>query len=435
MRCVVLRWVNLVSVVVGILFTVNGLAATSGTTLDRIAAVVNDTVITESQLDQEQELFRQQMVQAHTPLLAADVLRQKVLQHMIDEQLQLQLAKKLGINPSDAELDAAIAQIAQENGLTVQQLQGKVQEQGMSYAQYRQQIHKQMTISQLQQHEVNPQVKISDQDITDVMVAAKTQPAQKDPLYHLQDMVVPFPETAGTQQVAAAEQRAQELIAKLHAGADFRQTVLASSTQAAPLQGGDLGWHKLNELPDLFAPYVSHLQPGEVAGPIRAPNGFHIIQLLEVKGGGPVQHQTVQTHARHILIKATPIEPDGVVKARLERLRDRILQGADFAQLATANSQDLGSASKGGDLGWATTGTFDPVFEVEMNKLQPGQISEPFKTQFGWHIVQVLQRKTNSDSQEYLRTQAKQMVGQRKYQEATENWLQQLRSQAYIKIF
>jgi peptidyl-prolyl cis-trans isomerase SurA len=402
--------------------------------IDRIVAVVNDGVITQSQLDQQFRLAREQLQQSHAPLPTDAMLRQQVLQHLIDEQLQLDLAKKMNIKVSDADVDQAIAGIAQQNGLSVPDLQSKVVQQGMTYDQYRQQIRKQITISQLQQHEVAPRVTVNPQEVTDAMTAIAKQPVQKAAQYHLQDMVVPLPENPTALQISAAQKRAQDLVAKLRAGADFRQTVISGGTDKPPLQGGDLGWHKLTEMPDLFAAAVKNMQPGDIGGPIRAPNGFHIIKLVEMQGGNPLAQTIEQTHVRHILIKVTPLESDAAVQDRLKRLRVQVLNGVDFAKLATVNSQDPGSASKGGDLGWVTPGMLDPTFEAQMKLLKPGEVSQPFKTQFGWHIVQVLDRKAVQDKTVYLRQQAQQFIYQRKMQEALHNWVRGLRSQAYIKV-
>lgn len=429
------RWaLRLIVILFSAFLGLIALTASADVAIDHIVAIVNDGVITQSQLDRQFALAQEQLQQTHGPMPAASVLRDQVLQHMIDEQLQLDLAKKLGIKVTDADVDRAIAGIAQQNSISVAELQTKVVQQGMTYDQYQQQIRKQMIISQLQQHEVASRVTVSQQEINDALSAMAKQPVQKDPSYHLLDMVVPLSETPTPQQVSAAQQLAQSIVVKLRAGADFGQTVLAGASYKPPLQGGDLGWHKLSELPDLFVAPVQHLQPGNITDPINTPNGFHILKLVEAQGVGPVTHQTVQTHVRHILIKTTPVENDAQVQDRLARLRVQILNGVDFAKLAIINSQDPGSASKGGDLGWVDPGMLDPTFEAQMNQLKVGEVSQPFKSAFGWHIVQVLERKTVTDSKTYLQNQAQQAVYQRKFQEAVQNWLRGVRTQSYVKI-
>jgi peptidyl-prolyl cis-trans isomerase SurA len=414
-----------------LLFLTAPILSYADTPLDRVVAIVNDNVITQSQLDKQIKLVKIQSQQTNTPIPAASELRDKVLQNLIDEQLQLQMATKAGIKVSDTDLDQAITHIAQQNGISVADLQSKLAQQGMNYDQYRQQIRKQMILSQVQQQMVAPRVTVSPQEVNDVMPMLAKQPTS-DAAYHLLDMYVPLSDQPTAQQVNTAQQQAQALIAKLRAGADFKQLVISSSTT---VQGGDLGWHKLTDMPDAFVSLVKSMQVGDVGGPIRAANGFHIVKLVEIKGNSAVPHNLVQTHVRHILIKPTPLENDAQVKDRLTRLRIQILNGVDFAKLADINSQDPGSKTKGGDLGWVEPGMLDPTFEAQMNRLKPNEVSQPFQTPFGWHIVQVLERKTVQDDKAYLKEQAGQLVYQRKMQEALKNWLQGLRSAAYIKIY
>ncbi len=403
-------------------------------TLDKIAAVVNDNVITENQLNQQIHLYSQQMQLAQTPLPAN--LRSNVLQQMIDTQLQIELAKKTGISVDDASVTQAITRIAAQNGLTLAQLQAKIAQQGMNYNNYRAEIKKQMLISDLQQREVAPRVIITEQAVTDFLrqhgnklTAVQTNPnATAQPvLYHVRDILIPVPASATPQQAADALKQANSLLAKIKTGVNV------------DVQASDLGWRTLKDLPDIFAPIVKNMQPGTLSQPIKAENGYHIVQLLSVRGAAvnnnsAVALQSYTTHARHILIKTNPLTPDDEVKIRLVRIRDAILHGANFAQEAQENSQDPGSASKGGDLGWVNPGMLDPTFEKVMNGLKPGQISEPFKTAFGWHIVQVLERKNIAGSQSLLRNQARIILYQHKFGEALQNWLQQLRSQSYVKV-
>lgn len=411
--------------------------------LDSIAAVVNDTVITQSQLDREMQNARQAIMTAHAPMPTDRELRQKVLQQLIDTQLQLQVAKKMGINIDDKSLNAAIAQIAQRNNITLDQLKAELQRQGMSYSAYQKSIREQMIISQVQERAINPQINISEQDIKDVLNspnvlhAVQTQTAtpaktSNNTSYQVQDFLISLPENPTAQQLSAAQQTAQTVLKALRAN-----NVDAANMNA---QSNDLGWRTLNQLPEVFAKAVQNLKTGEVAGPIRTGNGLHVIMLAGVQGSNndttatASQPASVETHVRHILIKVTPLEPDSAVKLRLERIRNDITSGGDFAKQAEANSQDPGSASKGGDLGWVMPGMLDPNFEQAMNKLKIGEISEPIKTQFGWHLIQVLGRKP-IQGQQNLRNQAEKIVYQQKFEQALQKWLQQLRSQSYIRIY
>jgi peptidyl-prolyl cis-trans isomerase SurA len=413
----------------------------SAETLDKIVAVVNDNAITQSQLNEQVELYREQLQFSQAPIPAPAVLRKQALQHMIDTQLQLQLAKKENITADDAKVTQAITHIAQQNGLTLDQLKSKVAQQGMSYDKYRAEIKKQMIISDLQQREVAPRVVISEQEVTDFLQqhgksltamqtpgAAATGTSNKPVQYHIIDILIPLPDAPSQQQQADALQKAKTILTKLRSGA------------TVDVQTDDLGWRTLQDIPDIFAPIVKNMQPGTVSEAIRAPNGYHIIQLAGVRGGAtatnsmPASMPTYATHARHILIKTNPLTTDQDAKDRLVRIRDAIEHGTDFAQLAKEDSQDPGSASKGGDLGWVNPGMLDPTFEKVMNGLKAGAISEPFKTAFGWHIVQVLERKSVAKDQSFLRTQARAILYQRKYGETLQNWLQQLRSQSYVKM-
>lgn len=409
----------------------------SAATLDKIVAIVNDNAITQSQLNQQITLYRQQLQFAHAPIPAPAILRKQALQNMIDTQLQIQLAKKENITVDDASVTQAITRIAQQNGLTLAQLQSKVAQQGMNYDKYKKEIKKQMIISDLQQREVAPQVVISEQAVTDflqqhgkqLLAAQSAAPATQSSqpaLYHVIDIIVPIPDSPTPQQEADALQQAKGILTKLRSGATIS------------VQSSDLGWRTFKDLPDIFEPVVKNMQPGTISEPIRAPNGYHMVQLAGVRGGvaasAPMAMPTYATHARHILIKTNPLMPDEEVKNRLERIRESILQGANFAQMAKENSQDPGSASKGGDLGWVNPGMLDPAFEKVMNSLKPGEISEPFKSSFGWHIVQVLERKSMAKDQSFLRNQARAILYQRKFGEALQTWLQQLRSQSYVKM-
>jgi len=420
--------------IITLFFTLAFLATVSAETLDNIVAVVNDSVITQSQLNQEIDFYRQQMQMAHAPTPAPAVLRKEVLNHMIDMQLQIDFAKKQGVKVDDAELNQAITRIAQQNGLTLAQMQDQLTKQGMDFNKYREEIRSQIIVSQLQQRAVGPQVKVSDQDVTDFLrqggerlLTAKPDASAGGPtVYHLQDVLIPFPDNATPEQMNQTLQEAQDALNKLRSG------------QTINVQIGDLGWRPLNDVPDIFVATVKTLKPGQISEPVKADNGYHLIRLLEMRGGaatmGP-QATPYVTHVRHILIKTNPLTSDEAVKIRLFHMRDAIQNGLDtFEDMAKKNSQDPGSASKGGDLGWVNPGMLDPAFETAMNQLKINQISDPVKSAFGWHLIQVLERKDIASNKEFLQNQARQLLYQRKFNEAVQNWVQQLRSQSYVKI-
>lgn len=404
-------------------------------TLDRIVAVVNNSVITQQQLNEHIEMIRQQWQAQNKSIPDATIFRKQVLNQMINNELQLQLAANTGLKINEAALDKTILGISQRNGLTLEQLREKLQQENIPYAKYRRQIRQQLIISRLQQDEVASKISVSDQEIKD-MLAHLPKTASQKVAYHVEDLLVPFPNKPSAADIAHIKETALSLLQKTKAGTSFQVMIAQANKSNFPLTGGDLGWRPLNDLPDIFQATVQKLKPGEVAGPIQAANGFHLIRLLEIQGAPTtVPHYVTSTHTRHILIKTSPLFNEKQAESRLNEIRADILRGGDFATLAKKYSQDPGSAYKGGDLGWTLPGFFDPTFEAQIKKLAINQISLPFKTQFGWHIVQVLGRAQKlQTTQNISRQQAAQLVYQGKFQQALKNWLRQMRNQAYVKI-
>lgn len=427
----------------GLVFVAQPVLAAVG--LDAIVATVNDGAITQSQLTAQTKLTIQQLEETHTPIPPLAELRRKVLKQLIDNQLQLQAAKKMGIVVDDAMVNQTIGQIAEQNSITVPQLQAKLREEHMNYDEYRKTIREQITLNQLQQHTVATRVTVSNQEITDFLnthgkdLQALAAPHQNpNAIYHLVVVLAPVAEGATPEQVTKGKEAAQQALTRMSAGEDVQTLVISPLGISADLQQTDLGWRNLNQLPELYDSYLKNIKPGAVVGPIRTPNGFHVIKLVEARGiavGPAILPGAVQTHVRHILLKTTPLENDAQVKTRLERLRASILAGTSFAEAASANSQDPGSVSKGGDLGWTMSGTLDPTFEATMSQMKIGQISVPFKSQFGWHILQVLERKAVPKSEGVQREQARQLIFQRKFKVELERWLQTLRKSGYVREF
>lgn len=412
--------------------------------LDSIAAIVNDGTITSSQLSEQVQLTIKQLQANHVPVPPIDVIRKKILEQLIDNELQLQAGKRVGVQVDEATINQTIAHIATQNGISVAELQKKLSEEGINYKKYRKQIHDQLVINQVQQRGIAPHIKVSDQEVADFLAlhgkelaAVQHPPAPVAGIYHVQIMIVPLPDGATEEQISTTKQAAQKVFSQLKGDTDFEQFVTTKLGTELNLQQQDLGWRKLTDLPDLYVKSVQGLQPGALTGPIRAPNGFHIIKLVETRGGNAQVaglKPLVETHVRHILIKSNPLLTDEQLKTQLERLRASILAGTPFEQVATANSQDPGSLTKGGDIGWVTPGALDPAFEAVMNQMKPGQISVPFKSQFGWHILQVLERKTRNDPALIRRDLAKQMIFQRKLNAELQHWLREQRNNGYVKI-
>lgn len=400
--------------------------------LNRIVAIVNNSVITQQQLAEQIERTRQQALAADQVLPTEAVLRKQVLDTMIDHELQRQFAENAGSKIDEPIVDKTIADIAQRNGLTVEQLRNQLEQDNIPYAKYRQQIREQLLISRLQQAEVGKKITVSEQEITDMLAH---MPKPSGTLYHVDDLLVPLPDNPSPELVENTKQSAFALLKKAKQGKPFQTLVEQSKTTSLPLSNNDLGWRQLSELPDIFQSAVHALKTGEMTDPIQAQNGFHLVRLLEIKSEATISRFVTATHARHILIKTSPLISNKQAEQRLKEIRAEILRGGDFAKLAKKYSQDPGSAFKGGDLGWTLPGLFDPVFEAQLNKLALQQISLPFRTQFGWHIVQVLGRtKKLQTPQALFREQASQLVYQKKFQNALQNWLRQLRRQSYVKI-
>lgn len=402
--------------------------------LDRIVAVVNNHVITQQQLSEQIEMTRQQWLSENKPIPNSASFRKQVLNQMIDNELQLQLAASSGLKINEAALDKTIMDIAQRNGFTLQQLREKLQQENIPYAKYRQQIRQQLIISRLQQDEVAAKITVTDQEIKDMLMHMPKSTPQKA-AYHVEDLLVPFPTKPSTAEITRIKTTALSLLQQAKNGTSFQELIEKAKQFNPPLTGGDLGWRLLNDLPDIFQTPVQKLKPGEITGPIQADNGFHLVRLLEMRGDNSTPHYVTSTHSRHILIKTSPLVNNQQAELRLKEIRADILRGGSFAELAKKYSQDPGSAYKGGDLGWTLPGLFDPTFEAQINKLAINQISLPFQTQFGWHIVQVLGRAQKlQTSQNVTREQAAQLVYQRKFQQALKNWFRQIRNQSYVKI-
>lgn len=404
-------------------------------TLDRIVAVVNNSVITQQQLAEQIEMTRQQLQAEKKPLPDTTTLRKQVLNQMIDAELQQQLAASSGLKVDETGLDKTIMGIAQRNGFTLEQLRKKLQEGNIAYAKYRQQIRKQLLINRLQQDEIAAKITVSDQETTDMLAHMPKSPVQKT-IYHVEDLLIPLPDNTSATHIEQIKKTALSLLQQAKSGSSFQQLVEQANKVKLPLSGGDLGWRTLHELPDIFQTSIEKLKPGEVTGPVLAQNGFHLLRLLEIKANLPsISHYVTSTHTRHILIKTSPLLNNTQAERRLKEIRADILRGGNFAELAKKYSQDPGSAFKDGDLGWTLPGVFDPTFEAQIKKLAINQISLPFQTQFGWHIVQVLGRAQKlQTTQNISRQQAAQLVYQKKFQQALKNWLRQLRNQSYVKI-
>ena len=393
--------------------------------------MANDDVITYSELENRMRLIKQQLQQRQAKLPPDDVLRKQILEQLIIERLQLQLADRVGIRVDDETINKVISNIAQENKFSLEQFREVLAREGYEFADFRRNIKKDITISQLRKRRVENRVTVTEQEVDNYLISQANRRGSKDE-FHLAHILIAVPEAASPDQIRTAKERAETVLAQLRLGADFAETAIAVSNGQKALEGGDLGWRKAGQLPTLFSESVISMQVGQMSELIRSPSGFHIIKLLD-RRSKEQQHTVQQTLARHILIRPNEVISNAEAKQRITRLRGRIEGGADFGQLARASSDDTASAVEGGSLGWVNPGVMVPEFEEQMNKLQPGQISQAFESQFGWHIVQVMARRQQDNTQQFERAQARQMIGRRKSEVAVENWLREMRSEAYVE--
>jgi peptidyl-prolyl cis-trans isomerase SurA len=424
-------WAALLVLVLHVLVLGPVAPASAAEELDAIVAVVNNDVIVRSELEHEIDITIAQLQGKGTPVPSRSVLEHQVLERLVLKHLELQRAKQLGITVDDAMLTQALTQIAERNGLTLDNLARSIEASGIPFENFREDTRQQIIISRLQAQEVVKTIKVTDQEI-DRFLAKESASLLDRTEVRLSHILVAVPEGAPPDVVAKAEQKAKDLVKRLRSGADFAQLALRYSDGRQALEGGDLGWFKMADVPTLVQDLAHTMAKGEISDPLRSPSGFHIIRLTDVKTAEP--KVVTQTHARHILIRTNELVSDEDAKRRLEQLRMRIIGGDDFATLARAHSDDTASALKGGDLGWLNPGDTVPEFEKVMNQLAPNEISQPFKTTFGWHIVQVLERRRQDTVQGIMRLKARDAIRERKAQEATEQWLRRLRDEAYVEI-
>lgn len=399
--------------------------------IDEIAAVVNDDVITRNELDERIGTVVKQLQRQGTPLPAPEALQKQLLERMIMEKLQAQFAKKTGVRVDDAQVDKALQRIAEQNKFpTLDAFKAKLEEQGVDFKKFREEIRGEIIATRLREREVDSKLVISDSEISNYLTTEAKQMG-KGLEYHLAHIFVVVPEQASADKIQASQRRANEALNQLRNGADFAQVAAGFSDSNDALKGGDLGWRPADQIPAGFRDVLQKMKPGEVSPLLRSPNGFHIIKLVDSRTRD-VPVVITQTHARHILIKTSALVSDSEARKRLLDIKRRIDGGASFADQAKRYSED-GSAPQGGDLGWLSPGDTIPEFEKAMNALQPGEMSGPVQTGFGWHLIQVLERRNTDVSEEQKRRQAQLAIRAFKSDEAWQDWLRQLRDQAYVE--
>jgi len=403
--------------------------------VDRIVAIVDKDVVTMTELQARVAAAERELRRQGTTLPEHKILEQQVLEQLILQKAQLRLAKNIGIQVDDVQLDRAMERIAENNRLTLPEFRRRLEADGIPYAQFREEVRDQILLSRVREREVDNKIQVSESEI-DLFLEENKVTTTENNEYEVAHILVRVPEQANPGQIAAARERADKVRAEAAGGGDFAKLAASYSDGPNALRGGALGWRSAERLPELFADALKGMKPGEVSGVLRSPAGFHVLKLVDRRSAGTVAGapQVVQTHARHILIKTSESVSQDDARRRLLDLRERITRGgADFAELARQYSED-GTAARGGDLGWLYPGDTVPDFERAMDALQPGELSQPVQTPFGWHLIEVLARRKADVSADRIRQRARMVLRERKSEEAYQEWLRQLRDSTYVEL-
>lgn len=399
--------------------------------VDRILALVNNDIIMKSELESELSTIVQRLRAQSAKLPPVQTLAQQVLEKMITERLQLQAAEKAGILIDEGTTDRALQRIAKRNNLSLSEFKKALNAQGVDYLNFRENLKKEIALEKLKVKKIENRVNITDSEAKRLADQLAADSADSLRQYRLGHILLPLPEAASPEQIQSAKAKTMKIVESLKQGADFRQTAMEQSSGANALEGGVLEWRTRAELPSLFARQLPELRTAPFVGPVRSASGFHLLSLIESREQ-QTSHIVTLSRARHILLKADALKADSELQARLEIIRERVLGGESFEELARTNSED-GSAKDGGDLGWQNPENLVPEFVKEMDKLEPGAISPVFKSRFGWHIIQMVERKQEDNTEAHLLSEARKMIRKRKVSEATETWLRRLRDDAYIE--
>ena len=399
--------------------------------LDKVVAIVDNDVIMQSQLDQRVKEVQQTIAKRGQDVPPASVLDQQVLERLIVENLQLQIGERSGIRITDEELNQAIGTIAQRNNMTIDQFRQALAHDGLSYEDAREQVRREMIISRVRQRRVAERIQVTDQEVKNFLKSPMGAMQQSDE-YRLANILIPTPDRASSEDIQAAGKKAVDIYNQLQQGADFAKLAIAHSSSDNALEGGDMGWRKAAQLPPPFDEELSRMNAGDVTKPVRIPTGFIILKVNEKRGGNTVV--TDEVHVRHILVKPSEIRTEDDTKKLIDKIYDRVKSGEDFATLAKTYSEDPGSALNGGDLDWINPQSLVPEFREVMANTPQGVLSKPFQTQYGWHVLEVLGRRAVDNTAKASEQQAMNTLRNRKYDEELQNWLRQIRDEAYVEI-
>jgi peptidyl-prolyl cis-trans isomerase SurA len=401
-----------------------------GEMLDRIAAIVNDGLVLKSELDVQMTSVQKRLQEQRVELPSQSVLQQQVLDRLVLQEIQMQRAKHVGLTVTDEQLNSALQEIAVRNKIPFDQLPTALAAQGVDYKIYRESMRKELTLSTLRQRDVIAHINVSPHELEQYL--GRQQNAASNDEFNVSHILLSLPAAATPQQLDEISKKAQDVASRAGKGEDFSQLAIANSNSQTALDGGQLGWRKGAQLPQFILDLVVKMKPGEVSEPVRTPSGYHIVKLNERRSGeAPVIIN--QIHVRHILMKPNELDDDATVREKLAKLRERIEKGESFAGIASTASEDPGSAPDGGDLGWSGPGTFVPEFDKAIADLKTDEISEPFKTRYGWHIVQMLGTRTYDSTDDVRRQKAFAAIRESKADEETELWLRRLKDDAFIE--
>ncbi|EDM0501316.1 peptidylprolyl isomerase SurA [Salmonella enterica subsp. enterica serovar Mikawasima] len=401
--------------------------------VDKVAAVVNNGVVLESDVDGLMQSVKLNAGQAGQQLPDDATLRHQILERLIMDQIILQMGQKMGVKITDEQLDQAIANIAKQNNMTMDQMRSRLAYDGLNYSTYRNQIRKEMIISEVRNNEVRRRITVLPQEVDALAKQIGTQNDASTEL-NLSHILIALPENPTSEQVNDAQRQAESIVEEARNGADFGKLAITYSADQQALKGGQMGWGRIQELPGIFAQALSTAKKSDIVGPIRSGVGFHILKVNDLRG----QSQSIsvtEVHARHILLKPSPIMNDQQARLKLEEIAADIKSGkTTFAAAAKEYSQDPGSANQGGDLGWATPDIFDPAFRDALTKLHKGQISAPVHSSFGWHLIELLDTRKVDKTDAAQKDRAYRMLMNRKFSEEAATWMQEQRANAYVKI-
>ncbi len=403
--------------------------AASAEVIDKVIAQVEEDVVLQSELDRKLVQIRSQLNARGGQMPPEDVLKKEVLESLIVENIQLQMASRAGVQISDAELQHFAGQIAQQNGMALPEFRLQLASQGLGYETFLNDLRKEIMVNRVRDGFVNQRIQISEKEIDSII---QTIDSQQQIEYHLGHILIQVPEDADDESVKFYQDKANDLRRQIENGSDFSVLAANNSDGQNAQNGGDFGWHTENTMPTLFTDVVYYMEKGDTSSVIRSPSGFHILQLFDKRG--EEQHMVYQVNSRHILVQPDVITSEEDARKLLAQLRQQILAGEkDFAELAKKHSKDPGSANLGGDLGWQSPNIYDPIFKEELEKLSINEISQPFKSSFGWHIVQYLGNRQEDQTSEMKRDQAAKVLRQRKFNEEVETWLREIRDEAYVQ--